>query len=100
MAHTNHLHLYAAHWVEAHPRWIANFREHTVAIGIGALLATAAVIALETLYVTGPSLDAAASARFTASPPVVAIVNSGVYLPSQFVEQAMNARIEDLPAQF
>ena len=100
MAHANHLHLYATQWLETHPRWEANFKANALALGIGALLAAAAVIALKTGVATWPSTGAPARTALVASPPVGASADAEVYLPKGFVTQATNARIEDLPAQF
>ena len=99
MAHTHQSHLFSHEWFELHPKLLPNLKKFCIPLGMGTLFAVAA------LQMATPEL---ATSR---DPSLVSTMDVSVYktdssmsgtgyLPDQFVEQAKQAKIEELPAQF
>ena len=93
-----HPHLLSREWMELHPTFVLLVKRIGVPLGIGMLLALAA------LFVTRLELELNAPLKFggaTLEHPVVSVlsVNTG-YLPDQFYRQQKEAPASELPPQF
>jgi hypothetical protein len=98
MAHLHHPHLFSHEWFELHPAFAAGVKKYGSALCMGVLIAGAAVL------VTRLEQNIQVPLRIAQAVEVVPggawAVNAPDYFPAQFVAQAQQASVEELPPQF
>ena len=99
MSHTHQSHHFSHEWFELHPKFLPNIKKFVIPLGMGTLFAIAAfqVATLESATSLNQSLVSTMDLAFYKTD---ASKSGTGYLPDQFVEQAKQAKIEELPAQF
>ena len=96
MAHTHHPHLFSHEWVELHPVLVARFKRYGLSLGMGALMASAALLVIDLEKGLNVPLKVAVAVDKTVDAAVFPVA----YFPDQFTEQARQAGVDELPPQF
>lgn len=97
MAHTHHLHLFSQAWLDRHPHLPGRLKRFGIPLGVIALLAISVGLITQLELNLPVNIAMAVDVAGDAS---AASGSATGYLPDQFVRQAQQAEIEELPPQF
>lgn len=98
MAHTHHPHLFSHEWAELHPVLLARLKQYGLSLGMGALMASAALLVID--LEQGLNVPLKAAMAVDKAVAAAAFPTATAYFPNQFTEQARQAGVEELPPQF
>lgn len=98
MAHTHHPHLFSHEWVELHLVLVTRLKQYGLSLGMGTLVAFAALLVID--LEQGLNVPLKAAMAVDKAVDTAAFPTAAAYFPDQFTEQARQAGVEELPPQF